>query len=81
MGKETAIALAKLGYNVGITYRSDATYENALASGDKNVYFIPGYELMEFAGEEGSVDLCHPTDLGFTSMAKRLSVEFKKILK
>jgi hypothetical protein len=57
-----------------------ATYENAISSGDKNVYFIPGYELMEFAGEEGTVDLCHPTDLGFASMAKRLSVEFKKIL-
>ena len=57
------------------------TYENAVAAGDKNVYFIPGYELMEFAGEEGTVDLCHPTDLGFASMAKRLSVEFKKILK
>ena len=36
---------------------------------------------MEFAGEEGTVDLCHPTDLGFASMAKRLSAEFKKILK
>ena len=58
-----------------------ATYENALSAGDKNVYFIPGYELMEFAGEEGTVDLCHPTDLGFASMAKRLSTELEKIFK
>lgn len=57
------------------------TYANALASGDKNVYFIPGYELMADAGTEGFVDMTHPTDLGFVSMANRLSVEFDKILK
>ncbi|MBE6645497.1 MAG: hypothetical protein E7612_09030 [Ruminococcaceae bacterium] len=56
------------------------TYNNALQAGDKNVYFIPGYELMALAGEEGCVDLTHPTDLGFVSMANRLSVEFDKIL-
>ena len=56
------------------------TYENALAAGDKNVYFIPGYELMTLAGDEGAVDTCHPTDLGFFSMAQRLSVELEKIL-
>lgn len=57
------------------------TYDNAVASGDKNVYFIPGYELMEDAGENGCVDFTHPTDYGFFSMAKRLSVELDKILK
>ena len=31
IGRATAIALAKEGYNVGITYRSDASYERALA--------------------------------------------------
>jgi NAD(P)-dependent dehydrogenase (short-subunit alcohol dehydrogenase family) len=31
MGKHTAIELAKLGYNVGITYRDEATYNDALA--------------------------------------------------
>lgn len=56
------------------------TYENAIASGDKNVYFIPGYELMESAGEDGCVDNTHPTDYGFFSMAKRLSAELDKIL-
>ena len=46
------------------------TYQNALNNGDKNVYFIEGPELMKFAGDEGTVDGCHPTDLGFYSMAK-----------
>ena len=55
------------------------TYDNAIAAGDKNVYFIPGYELMTLAGDEGAVDTCHPTDLGFFSMAQRLSVELRKI--
>ncbi|MBQ3017145.1 MAG: hypothetical protein IJD79_10235 [Clostridia bacterium] len=56
------------------------TYENALAAGDKNVYFIPGYELMESAGAEGCVDFTHPTDYGFFSMAKRVIEELDKIL-
>jgi hypothetical protein len=56
------------------------TYENAKARGEL-VYFIPGYELMELAGDDGCVDLCHPTDLGFASMARRLSVELRKFIK
>ena len=56
------------------------TYENALAAGDKNVYFIPGYELMDAAGQEGCVDQTHPNDYGFFSMAKRVSTELDKIL-
>ena len=57
------------------------TYENALRDGDKNVYFIPGYELMDDAFDEGCVDLCHPTDYGFFSMAKRLSALLDEIIK
>ena len=56
------------------------TYENAKARGE-NVYFIPGYELMSIARGDGVVDGCHPTDLGFYSMAERLSAELEKILK
>jgi len=48
------------------------TYENALANGDKNVYFIDGKTLMQFCQNEGTVDGCHPTDLGFFSMAQTL---------
>ena len=47
-----------------------ATYDNAVAAGDKNVYLLNGRQLMEMAKNEGTVDNCHPTDLGFASMAK-----------
>lgn len=42
------------------------TYENAVAAGDKNVYFIDGATLIT---TESMVDRTHPTDLGFTLMA------------
>lgn len=48
----------------------EATYKNAVAAGDKNVYLINGTDL--FAGpdrNECTVDGCHPTDLGFYRMA------------
>ena len=54
------------------------TYTKAYAAGDKNVYFIDGRELM---CEEGTVDNCHPTDLGFMAMANRLAVALDKIFK
>ncbi len=54
------------------------TYENALAAGDKNVVFIEGRELMQAAGLEGTVDRCHPNDLGFYSMALRLYPELDR---
>ena len=44
-------------------------YDNAVAAGDKNVYFITGRELMKLCGNEGTVDGIHPTDFGFASMA------------
>jgi len=48
----------------------EATYKNALASGDANVYFLDGAALTAFCGNDGTVDNCHPTDFGFASMAK-----------
>ena len=50
----------------------ETTYKNALAHGDKNVYFIDGTALTVLCGNEGTVDSCHPTDYGFASMAKAL---------
>ncbi len=47
----------------------EETYKNAIAMGDKNVYFIGGKELMKLAMDNGTVDNCHPNDTGFLSMA------------
>lgn len=49
-----------------------ATYDAAIAAGDRNVYLVTGCRLMALAGDEGTVDHCHPTDLGFFSMARAL---------
>ncbi len=57
----------------------EATYNNALSAGDKNVYFIDGEALTELCKDSGTVDNCHPTDFGFASMAKALSKVLVKI--
>lgn len=57
------------------------TYNNAVESSDKNVYLIDGRTLMKMAGEEGTVDSCHPNDLGFMSMADAVGDMLEKILR
>lgn len=56
------------------------TYTDAVANGDGNVYFIDGPTLMEYAGNDGTVDGCHPNDLGFYSMAKALTPCLESII-
>ncbi len=56
------------------------TYENAKAAGDKNVYLIPGSELMKYCCHDGTVDISHPTDYGFASMAKVFGDLLEKLL-
>lgn len=56
------------------------TYDAALGDGDKNVYLVLGTELMRDAGVDGTVDGCHPTDLGFWSMANALEPVLKAAL-
>ncbi len=47
------------------------TYENAIAAGDKNVYFINGQDVFKLAGyADCTVDGCHPNDLGFYCMSQ-----------
>lgn len=48
------------------------TYNTAIARGDNNVYFLTGDDLLGAVGDEGLVDNCHPTDLGFWNMANAL---------
>lgn len=47
-----------------------ATYEKAVAEGDRAVYFIDGETLFEGDWRDScTVDGCHPNDLGFSRMA------------
>ncbi len=49
----------------------ESTCRQAVEQGDRNVYFIDGSRIMErFGGDSGTVDNCHPNDLGFMCMAK-----------
>lgn len=56
------------------------TYHNAMAEGDRNVYFLDGSALMEGCGTDWSVDLNHPNDLGFFYMARGLGDLLERIL-
>ena len=57
------------------------SYNNAVAAGDKNVYYIDGQtffppEMREMA----LVDNVHPTDIGFWCMARVIGEKLKEIL-
>ena len=57
-----------------------STYINAINSGDKNVAFLSGEDLIEeFIEEMYLVDLCHPNDAGFASMAKAVIKKLKEM--
>ena len=55
------------------------TYDTAVSEGDKNVYFLDPTEHMPFMADEGTVEACHPSDLGFYFMAKALLPIFNNI--
>lgn len=58
-----------------------ATYQRALDSGDKNVYFIDGETFFgDFDRELCTVDTVHPNDLGFYKMASVVEPVIKSIL-
>ena len=57
------------------------TYQRAIASGDKNIYFIDGKTL--FSGMDSSdctVDSSHPNDLGFWRMGQGIGDVIEKIM-
>lgn len=56
------------------------TYENAVNAGDHNVYFVDNLLLTKLAGNDGTVDNCHPNDLGFASIAHALRPVLEEIL-
>ncbi len=56
------------------------TYMDAVAAGDQNVYFIDGKALMKYAKDDGTLEGCHPNDLGFYSMAQVVIRRLKSLL-
>ncbi|SDE22276.1 N-terminus of Esterase_SGNH_hydro-type [Paenibacillus sp. UNCCL117] len=48
--------------------------------GDRNVHFLDGESLMGIEGHEGTVDACHPTDLGFSQMAQGIEPKLRELL-
>lgn len=59
------------------------TYDNAVNIGDKNVYFIDGsvvFEKYGYAWNEPTLEGTHPTDLGFSLMAKAVGEVLEKIM-
>lgn len=58
------------------------TYENAIKAGDKNVYFIPGPDLVpEYIRQFSHVDGVHPSDSGFAGMAYTIEPVLRKMLR
>ena len=57
-----------------------ATYDNAKAAGDENVYIVNGLEFFPEYGPECTVDGTHPNDFGYRYMAEKLSPILKAIL-
>ena len=53
------------------------SYLDAIAAGDKNVYYIKGPDLIEPVREYGLVDGGHPNDSGFVSMASVIGAKLK----
>lgn len=57
------------------------TYDAAVAAGDQNVWLIDGRQIMTGIAEgDGTVDGCHPNDVGFYSMATVIGAVIKEIL-
>lgn len=58
-----------------------ATYETALAEGDKNIAFLDGGTLLDGnMADSCTVDGVHPNDLGFYRMAEKIGAEVKRLL-
>ena len=58
----------------------EKTYLDAIKNGDNNVAFLSGEDLIpkEF-NEIFTVDLCHPNDCGFATMAKAVTKKLKEM--
>ena len=58
------------------------TFDNAVAAGDKNVYFVDGKEIFghDFFRGECTVDRNHPSDIGHMRLAEAIGNAVKQAL-
>ena len=57
------------------------TYKNAIARGDKNVYFIDGKTLFGKRDRDlCTVDATHPNDIGHMRMANGIARVLEKLI-
>ena len=60
----------------------ERTYRNAIAAGDRNLYYLPGNTLFDAdAADTALIDGTHPNDAGFLMMARKLEPLLAKVLK
>ena len=58
------------------------SYLQRKAAGDKNIYFLDGTDFWDKEDYfENTVDGAHPTDLGFSLMAKKLAPVLEELLR
>ena len=57
-----------------------ATYDKAVAGGDRNVYLLRGSDFFDGLSADYTVDGIHPTDLGFFFMANGIYPVLKEAL-
>lgn len=58
------------------------TYNTAIAEGDTHIAFIDGATLFEGEmADSCTVDTCHPNDLGFYRMSRKIGAVVKEMLK
>ncbi len=63
----------------GIVFR---TYQNAIAAGDRHVYFVSGSQMFaRTGGGDCTVDGTHPNDLGFFYMAETIGAALEEALR
>ena len=58
------------------------TYAEAVENGDKNVYFINGQDILNYADADiMTVDGCHPNDFGFWCMSEVIGKIVEEVIK
>ena len=56
-------------------------YQQGLKAGDKNLYFVKGFEMfLPNAKAESIGDGCHPNDIGYLGMSIAIGDKLQEIL-